>query len=94
MAYHEQYNMIILVLAECVLCPLELLRNESSTILGLFFFRVTYFSPRMGCPMVPWGFHEHITINTEWIKLEKTHLPSPLKHVRRKNYPSVDGGPW
>ena len=24
-----------------------------------------------------WGFHEHSTIATEWIKLENTHLPSP-----------------
>jgi hypothetical protein len=40
-----------------------------------------------------WGFHEHSTIATAWIKLENTHLPSPLRHVRRKNNTIVDGGP-
>ena len=28
-------------------------------------------------PTCAWGFHEHSTIATEWIKLDNTYLPSP-----------------
>jgi hypothetical protein len=44
-----------LVRGKCMRCPWALQRNVVSTIFGiifLFLFRVTYCSPRMGCPRI------------------------------------------
>ena len=60
-------------------------------VLGLWNFAQSFKSPP---PLLcAWGFPEQSTIATKWIKLENTHLPSPLRHVRRKISASVDGGP-